>query len=198
MEAGRRMGVTSNLPSSSQQPTNHSQPPVSTTLDLSSSTCPRKGEPPFTVTTIYECTTAQPLWALVRLYSHCCGGVQIRDPDRKNRRIGPPGTMLQHEFDEELLDIEDTELVRLELGYKYLTKYTFSTTPKLNGITHSDVRNLVIGKAYTVTLRRPRWRWMFEKDMPPYLIKHARREVLSEVDMVEWSVGCEASFEVVE
>ena len=106
--------------------------------------------------------------------------------------------MLQDEFDEEVLDIEDTELVRLEFREKYTAKYTFLTTPKLNGIIHSDVRNLAVGKAYKITLRHPRWRWMFEKDMPLALVKHARRELLSEVGVTEWSVSCEASFEVVD
>jgi hypothetical protein len=87
----------------------HREPPVSTTLKISSPTCSIDGEPPFTVTNEQECTTSNPIWVFIRPFTDVGNGLEIRDPQRKHRRIGARSTMIADEWDEEALDLNDTE-----------------------------------------------------------------------------------------
>ena len=173
-------------------------PPVWTAISTSAPTCSLKGEPPFTVITKYENTGSRSICALVRLYSHHGSGIEIRDPSRNHRRIGPPSTMIQDDFDEEAQDLEDTQLVRLEPGQTFETSYTFSVVPKLDGIRNSDVRNMVVGNTYVITLKKRRWRWVFEDEMPHGLDDEEARHLLRKRHAAEWSVDCTVRFDATE
>jgi hypothetical protein len=172
------------------------QPPVSTTLTTSSPTCSLIGEPPFTATTTYERTTSRPIWALVRLFTDFGGGIEIRDPVRKHRQVGARSTIIADEWDEHALDLDDTALVWLESGQTFSTLYTVSVVPKVNGLRDSDVKHLVVGNTYEITLRKRRWRWMFEDEMGGGLSEKERR-VLRKRKVVEWKVDRMVIFEAV-
>jgi hypothetical protein len=170
------------------------EPPVSTTVTTSPSTCSLSGEPPFKAITEYECTASKPIWALVRLFTDFSGGIEIRDPLRKHRRIGGVSSIVADEWDEDALDLEDTELVRLEPGQKFSTSYTISVVPKADGLRDSDIRHMVPGNTYEITLRKQRWRWMFEDDMPEDIGEDERRAILKKTEVVEWKVDSQVNF----
>jgi len=170
------------------------QPPVSTSLKLSSPLCAIDGNPPFTISTTYACNTSRPIWALFPLFTYFCGGIKIRDPARNHRRIGPDPTFLQ-EVDLNTLNLEDTLLVRLEPEREHSTSYTLAVVPKANGILHSDVHMFVKGHQYEVTLRKRQLRWMFEDEMPDRMTEAERRELLKEKAPLEWRPDCCLPFE---
>jgi len=170
------------------------EPPISTILTASQSTCSLSGEPPFTATTEYECTASKPIWALVRLFTDYGGGIEIRDPQRKHRQIGARSTIIADEWDEEALDLENTELVRLEPGQKFSTSYTVSVVPKAGGLRDSDTKYMVQGNTYEITLRKRRWRWMFEDEMAGDIGEDERRAILKKTEVVEWDVDCQVNF----
>ncbi|KAI9860132.1 MAG: hypothetical protein M1813_006242 [Trichoglossum hirsutum] len=170
------------------------QPPISTTLAISSQTCFINGEPPFTATTTYECTASRPIWSLVRLFTDFGGGIQIYDLERKHRRIGPTSTIIADEWDGDALDLDDTALVRLEPGQTFSTSYTLSVVPKADGLRNSDVKNMVKGNTHEVGLRRRRLRWMFEDEMGGEMSEAERREMLRTRDAMEWGVDCKETF----
>lgn len=174
--------------------THQQEPPISTILTTSASTCSLSGEPPFTATTEYECTAHKPIWALVRLFSQCGGGIEIRDPLRKHRKIGARSTIIADEYDEDALDLADTELVRLEPGQKFATAYTVSVVPKAGGLRDSDTKYMVQGNNYEITLMKRRWRWMFEDEMVGDIGEGERREILKKKEVVEWPVDCQVNF----
>ena len=169
-------------------------PPISTILTTSPSTCSLSGEPPFTATTEYECLGSKPIWALIRLFTDFGGGIEIRDPQRKHRKIGARSTIIADEWDEEALDLEDTELVRLEPGQRFSTVYTVSVVPKAGGLRASDTKHMVPGNTYEITLMRRRWRWMFEDEMDGDIGENERRETLKRKEAVEWDVDCQVNF----
>jgi len=81
-----------------------------------------------------------------------------------HRRTGPPGTLVEDELENDVLDRRSTQLVRLELGEKFEQHYTFSVVAKVDGLKHSDVYNLVQGNQYQITLRMGYWRWTYEDE----------------------------------
>jgi hypothetical protein len=171
--------------------------PVSTTLTTSSPTLSLDGQPPFVAITEYECTTSKPIWALVGLFTHVGNGILIRDPQRlvsgKPRRIGPTSTIYEDDWDDKALDLEETELVRLEPGRKFSTSYTISVVPKVDGLRGSDTYAMVKGNTYEISLRKRRWRWMYENGMGEGLSKEEWRELLSKKDPMEWDVDCKVN-----
>ena len=146
-----------------------SQPPVSTTISLSSPTCSIHGDPEFTVTYAHENIGTKPIWALVRLWSDYCNGFEARDPQERNRRRGLPPTMLADEWDEDALDLKDTERIHLDPGQTMSKSYTFSAGEKLDGFISSDMYKLEVGKNYVLGLRPQRWRWIFVNDLPAHV-----------------------------
>lgn len=165
-------------------------PPIATTLTTTSPTCALSGTPPFTTITTHLNTSPSPLWALVRLYTDFSGGIEIRDLSRKHRRIGGGSTIIADEWDEEALDLEDTQLVRLGPGEVFETRYTICLGSKAGRLRGSDVKMMVEGGNYEVTARKRLWRWMFEEEMGGELSEEERRGMLSEREVVEWGVDC--------
>ncbi len=170
------------------------EPPVSTTVVISPSTCSLSGSPPFRAITEYECTASKPIWALVSLWADFSGGIEIRDPLRKHRRIGGGSIIDADEWDEEALDLEDTALIRLEPGQKFSTSYTVSVVPKADGLRDSDTKHMVPGNTYVITLRKRRWRWIFQDEMAQDIDEDERRAILKKREAVEWKVDCQVNF----
>lgn len=172
--------------------------PVSTTLSTSVPTCSRKGDPPFTVTITYRSLLDRPIWAFVYQYSYQCAGIETRDPERNNRRIGPDSTSLADEPDPTWTYFKDSELVRLEPGEVYERQYTYIVVKKAKGLRNSDVWNLKVGNTYGITLRNQKWWWMFEDDMPEGCTEEERETLLQKQPVTEWKPDCSVSFEFVE
>lgn len=173
--------------------------PAFTTLSTSAPNCSREGIPPFTVTTIHECATGKPFWALIHQYTNHCTGIEIRDPSRNGRRIGPDGTSIaDDEGGSSGLTPDDTDPVRFEPGHPIQISYTFSVVRKVKGLRNSDIWNLAVGNNYILTLRRQKWRWMFEDDMPKESSVDERRELLRKQPVTEWEAECSAAFEFTE
>lgn len=62
-------------------------------------------------------------------------GVEIRDPNRNNKHVGPTHSVIGDTDEDEP---EDTELHRLEPGEQFLKQYTFTTERKANGVLPND------------------------------------------------------------
>ena len=74
--------------------------------------------------------------------------------------------MLGDEWDEYALDLNDTELVKLDAGQATSRNYTFSVNEKLNGFISTDMYKPDVGKKYVLRLYPRRWRWSFADDLP--------------------------------
>ncbi len=173
--------------------------PVSLTLSTSAPICYGSGEPPFIVTTTNQCTTERSICALLYSFPHTCNGVEVRDPERNNRRIGPVSTCMEDdtpdpELDRQKLFQHETELVRLDPGQIHRTSYTFSIVAKVHGLRHSDIRVLKDGNSYQLTLREQRWWWMFEDQMPADCSDKEKREILSKQPVTKWKPECSSEF----
>lgn len=138
---------------------------MSTTIGLSSPTCSVRGDRKFTVTYSYKNVGTKPIRALVRVWSDFCNGFEARDLHTRRCR-GLPPTRLGEDFDEEAIDLEDTELINLAPGQTTSRSYMFSTGEKLRGYIHSDMYKLEVGKKYALGLRPRRWRWTFADNLP--------------------------------
>jgi hypothetical protein len=173
--------------------------PVTTSLRTSSTSLALDGQPPFVTTTEYECITAKPIWAMVGLFTHRGKGVEIRDPARvfggKAKRIGPTSTIIPDEWDELALELEETELVRLEPGQKFSTTYTMRVVPY--SLRSADTHAMQKGKPYIISLRTRKWRWVLEDELEEGLDKAEIREILSKKDPMEWKADCEVAITTV-
>ena len=75
----------------------------------------------------------------------------------------------------------------------------FCVERKLGGSLPSDVHKLKDGERYEVTLRKQKWWWMFEDEMPAdCTTDDQRRRVLGEQECCEWKPQCKVEFEIVE
>jgi hypothetical protein len=118
-------------------------------------------------------------------------GVEIRDPTRYYRKIGPPGTWV---MDEVSTEIDFTELVRLEPGQVLHKSYTFAVKPRPEGFGHSDIYNLEVGKTYELTIREQKWWWRFEEDMDLESSDNERKEILFAQAATEWKPNNSITF----
>jgi len=66
--------------------------------------------------------------------------------------------------------------------------------PKVDGLRESDTKYMVRGNTYEIMLRKRRWRWMFEDEMPADIGEDERRAILEKEEVVEWGVDCHVSF----
>ena len=110
--------------------------------------------------------------------------------------IGPPSTFDMEDKNLSDIELDDTELVRLEPAQSFGTSYTFSVLPKLKGLRMSDVYNLAVGHTYDITLRPQKWWWKSEDEMPSDCSVQERREILKEQQRSQWTPDCTAPFEV--
>lgn len=119
-------------------------------------------------------------------------GLEIRDPERKGRRIGPSPDWFCGDEEESRQAEED--LLRFEQGKAFQQSYTLSVEAKENGLLHSDTWNLVSGKTYRLTLRKSKWRWLYEDELEAAVLQDEAklRSILSEEPRVEWKPECRA------
>ena len=170
--------------------------PVTTNISSSASTCSRSGRPPFTVTITYECTIGATIWALYKHYAYWGNGSEIGDPRRIYRkRIGPSHRYLEDEADTE---IDFTELVRLERGEILQKLYTFDVEDDRHKFFHNDVYNLLAGNEYQLGLRRQKWWWMFESEMPENSSMDEKKQILYDQPATEWQPQHRMTFRVTE
>jgi hypothetical protein len=157
------------------------------------------GDPPFIISTTYECTTSRPIWALIFLWSEDGEGTIIRDPERRNRVVGPASirycTDGWEDEDFERYEIEDSLMLRMEPGRRFSTCYKMSTEPREPGF-GTDMKCLKEGKSYGITLRVRKWRWMYEDEMGE-LGWNGRRELLATIKPTTWRVDCSTTFTTV-
>jgi hypothetical protein len=73
---------------------------------------------------------------------------------------------LGDEWDENALDLKDTELWKLDPGQVVSKSYTFAVNKKLDGFISSDVYKYEVGKKYLLDVCPRRWRWAFADDLP--------------------------------
>ncbi len=86
------------------------------------------------------------------------------------------------------------ELVRIDPGQKFSTSYTISVVPKADELRDSDIRHMVPGNTYEITLRKRRWSWMFEDEMAEDIEEDERRAILKKREAVEWKVDHQVNF----
>lgn len=172
--------------------------PLTAAITSSAKTCYNGGDPPFTVSIKYRCDAQATIWALRPLLTDFFGGVEIRDPTRRNQRIGPTITGVGNEDGTEDDILINTELLRLDPGSQIITNYTFTTQRKANGLRHNDFHNLTVGNVYDLTVWRQQWRWMFESDAPENCTAEERWALLARQPAVDWKPECTASFVLAE
>jgi hypothetical protein len=126
---------------------NLSAPPCSVDVRVTLSACSISGNPPFKATKTYTCASAQPTWFLITLYSklaHTLGVQNPNHPKNKDSRVGPFPSFAGDGWGQEKLDLEDSELVRLEPGEQSETGYVFRIKLMRWSSGRSDVRNMKV------------------------------------------------------
>ena len=142
-----------------------SPPPVTASLSTSTPTCSLSGHPPFTVFLTWKLHEERPIYALVTQEEGRVIGLEFRDPEKNGRRIGPPPDVQQG--DEDNAPSSDKEIFVPLNGLKdnFSQEYTLATEERCNGLLHSDTWNLKSGKQYEITLRKSKWRWVYQDEV---------------------------------
>ena len=168
--------------------------PVSATIRGSAETCHRSGNPPFSVTIIFECTIGATIWVLRPLFTDFCEGVEIRDPARNHRRVGPMSTSFVDDTGPADSETYDTELLRLEPRQQVTRTYTFTTERKAHGLRHNDFISLTVGNTYELTIRSQKWWWNFEEALSGSHSVEEKKAMLSSQPATEWKPNCMTTF----
>ena len=140
-------------------------PPVTASLLTSDPTCSISGQPPFTVFLTWKLHEKQSIYALVTREAGRVIGLEIRDPEKDGRRIGPPPDVLQGYFDNAPSNDEEIFVPLNGLEDMFSQEYTLATEERQNGLLHSDTWNLKHGKEYEMTLRKSKWRWIYQDEV---------------------------------
>ena len=170
------------------------RPPVTSNLSIPTPVCALSGAPSLTVSIDWKLDGNRPIWALIAQPKGHNIGIEIRDPERKNRRIGPPPDLVGTDDEKESDPLPDEEILRIEGETTFRQSYTLCTEKKGNGLLNSDTWNLVSGKTYQLTLRKSRWRWRYEDQFEPTELQDMAtlRALLREEPWVEWKPDCNA------
>jgi hypothetical protein len=179
---------------------NLSTPPCNVELRVSPSTCSISGAIPFKVIKSYTCTSIRPTWFLFTLYSEWAHELVVRDPNHpkgKYHRVGPFFTWSQDEWDQEEIDIQDTELVRLEPGEKFETEYVFRIKPRPLSTETSDVKNMKADRPYWIEVGHAKCWWICADDLKENLTSEEMRDLLGQRKYVQWKPTCRVDFETV-
>lgn len=181
-------------PTFSTRPALPPAPPVSVSVWTSAPTCSLSGEPPFTVFVNWKLGNDHPISALMiqsLLVRNI--GIEIRDPERRRRRLGPHPEWLEC-GDEE--PPKTVELLRLSRSVLFQQSYTLSAKPKLKGLVSADTRNLVSGNTYEITLREMNWRWLYDNQLPDAVLKDKEKlkEALWQEPTVQFRPECKIEF----
>jgi len=170
-------------------------PPVSTTMTTSTPICSLSGSPPFTIYLDWKLHSDRAISALLTRENGHNIGLDIRDPERNGRRIGPPADGMYGDVDESPPDEE--ELLRFQKnGDIFPQSYTLAVEPKRNGLVNADTWNLRSGKTYALTLRKSKWRWRYEDELADGELQDPARvvEILRQEPRVEWKPECRLEF----
>ncbi|KAI9802278.1 MAG: hypothetical protein M1833_001784 [Piccolia ochrophora] len=169
-----------------------SPPPLSATLSTSAPRCALSGEPPFTCFVNWALDGDRPICALLTQTTSSNIGLEIRDPKRRGRRIGPPSDWLGDEGSPP----EEIEFVRFGRGSQFLQSYVLKTEAKQDGLVNSDTWNLHSGKTYELTLRSTKWRWLYEDELNDEVLQSDLqcKAALRREPSVELLSECRASF----
>lgn len=177
--------------------TRHSlQPPPSILASLSTSTpvCSLSGQPKFTILLDWRLTSDRTICASRAQREGRSIGLEIRDPERNGRRIGPSSDYVG---DDEGEPSDDEIFLRLarrdDCDSQY---YVFTVEPKQDGLVPSDTYNLASGKAYELTLRKAKWRWLYADELDEAALQDTGKivERLQEEPQSEWKPDCRAEF----
>lgn len=159
--------LTRTAPIFSTRPTLPPPPPITASLTASTPFCALSGTPPFTICLEWTSHSDRAIHAIqTRVIGHNIG-LEIRDPARKGRRIGPPSDRLCGDGDgEDGLPDDEERLVRLEKrGDCFREEYTLGVERKRRGLVNADLWNLAGGKGYALTLRKEKWRWVYADEV---------------------------------
>ena len=140
-------------------------PPVMGSLSSSTPTCSLSGHPPFTVFLTWKLHEKRPIYALVTREEGRVIGLEFRDPEKNGRRIGPPPDVQQGDEDNAPSNDEEIFVPLNGLKDSFSQEYTLATEERRNGLLHSDTWNLKSGKQYEITLRKSKWRWVYQDEV---------------------------------
>ena len=169
------------------------KPPITCAISTSASNCSLVGKPPFTISVEWQLDGNRAIRALKTMSSHNINiGIEIRDPEKQDRRIGPSPD--RYEGDESESAPIDKMLLHLKEKEAIRQSYTLCVRPKADGLLHSDTWNLKSGKLYNLTLRPFKWRWLYEDEIDASTLgdEDRLRARLSEEPWVEWKPDCRA------
>ena len=172
-------------------------PPVTPSLTTSTPTCSLSGITPFMVSLTWRAETDRPIYALVTLKEGYNIGLEIRDPERNGRRIGPVPDLPPAGDDDPPNNDKERFVEFNRSGDSFSQVYTFATEKRRNGLVLSDTWNLKSGKVYELTLRKSRWRWMYQDEIEENMLRDQAKvvEVLRQEPYSEWKLDCQAVFE---
>jgi hypothetical protein len=174
----------------------HSLPPktpVTSSLSTSTPISSLSGVPSLTIFLDWKLDGDRPICALMTQSRGHNIGVEIRDPERMGRRIGPPSDWVCYDEDESLP--EEEALLRLERRIAFRQSYTLAVKKKGNRLLNADTWNLVSGKTYDHTPRVSKGRWLYEDELGAAVFQDKARlnALLSEEPRLEWKPGYRAA-----
>jgi len=85
--------------------------------------------------------------------------------------------------------------LRLDRGDPFRQSHTLTVEPK-DRLLLTDTWNLASGKKYELTLRKSKWRWLYEDKLEAAVLQDKARlkAMLGEEPQVEWRPDCGAEF----
>ena len=171
-------------------------PPVTASLSTSAPICATSGDPPFTVSLIWRLHSSRPIYALVLREEGRNFGLEIRDPERNGRRVGPPPNVLQGDMDDAISNDEEIYVALNGLEDGFSEDYTLDTKERQGGRLPTDTRNLKSGKEYHVTLRENHWRWLYQDEVQENFRSDEAKliEVLKEEPHSKWKSDSRVTF----
>ena len=173
-------------------------PPVIASLSTSTSTCSLSGEPPFTVFLKWQLDSDRAIYGLMTREKGRNIGLEIRDPERNGKRIGPTSDLMCGDEDYEEGTTEEEVFVRLGRPDDdcLVESHTLTAERKRGGLRNSDLWNLKSGKAYDLTLRKSRWRWLYDDEFEKDELQDTEKTIkrLREEPQSEWKPHCRARF----
>lgn len=140
-------------------------PAVTASLSTSMPTCSLTGQPPFIVFLTWKLHEERPIYALVTREEGRVIGIEIHDPEKNGRRIGPPPDLPQGDEDDAPSHDEQIFVQLNGSEDEFAQEYTLATEKRQNGLLQSDTWNLKSGKRYELTLRYAKWRWVYQDEV---------------------------------
>ena len=102
-------------------------PPITASLSTSTPTCALSGKPPFTILLTWKLREKRPIFALVLHEEGRNFGLEIRNPEKNGRRIGPPPNVQQGDMDDATSNDEEIFVAINGLENSFAEEYTLET-----------------------------------------------------------------------